>query len=101
MSPTGRLYYIDHTSQITTWEKPRFKEIKPTVDPAPATPTPVEQVGLKDKDYVQYTEFHTGCITGDEALGGEGGGEGWKILCPAAHPPPHETLNTCLSFTGV
>ncbi len=55
MSPTGRLYYIDHTSQITTWEKPRFKEIKPTVDPAPATPTPVEQVGLKDKDYAQYS----------------------------------------------
>ena len=41
MTPTGRIYYINHNTQTTTWEKPRYKEVKATPGPSAA---PVEQV---------------------------------------------------------
>ena len=41
MTPSGRIYYINHLTQTTTWEKPRYVEQKAT--PAAGT-DPVEQV---------------------------------------------------------
>lgn len=41
MAPTGRIYYINHNTQITTWDKPRLHEITPA---SPTAPEPVQQV---------------------------------------------------------
>ena len=60
MTPAGRIYYVDHTNQTTTWEKPRYKEMKPTVVPTPATPTPVEQVQYGTKSIRE--DFHCFCV---------------------------------------
>lgn len=41
MTPTGRIYYINHDTQTTSWEKPRYQEVRATAKPAAAGP--VEQ----------------------------------------------------------
>ena len=46
MTPDGRIYYIDHNSQRTTWEKPRYLERQPTVEERGANVGPTEQVSI-------------------------------------------------------
>ena len=44
MTADGRIYYIDHNSQRTTWEKPRYLERQPTAEERGANVGPTEQV---------------------------------------------------------
>ena len=46
MTPDGRIYYIDHNSQRTTWEKPRYLERQPTAEERGANVGPTEQVSI-------------------------------------------------------
>ena len=45
MTPDGRIYYINHISKTTTWEKPRLQQ-RPIQPMATRTTgaTPIEQV---------------------------------------------------------
>ena len=42
--PTGRIYYLNHNTQTTTWEKPRVPVRRPLRQESGANPGPVEQV---------------------------------------------------------
>ena len=44
MMPTGRIYYLNHNTQTTTWEKPRVPMRRPLRQESGANPGPVEQV---------------------------------------------------------
>jgi len=44
MTPAGRIYYVDHNTQTTTWEKPRVPVRRPSKQERGANPGPVEQV---------------------------------------------------------
>ena len=44
MTPDGRIYYIDHNTYTTTWEKPRVQERRPILAERGANIGPVEQV---------------------------------------------------------
>ena len=44
MTADGRIYYIDHNSHRTTWEKPRYIERQPTAEESGAKVGPTEQV---------------------------------------------------------
>ena len=42
--PTGRIYYLNHNTRTTTWEKPRVPVRRPLRQETGANPGPVEQV---------------------------------------------------------
>ena len=46
MTADGRIYYIDHNSHRTTWEKPRYLERQPTAEESGAKVGPTEQVRI-------------------------------------------------------
>ena len=46
MTADGRIYYIDHNTQRTTWEKPRYLERQPTAEERGANVGPTEQVRI-------------------------------------------------------
>lgn len=56
MSADGRIYYIDHNSQRTTWEKPRYLERQPTAEESGAKVGPTEQVRT-----AMWNETHLAC----------------------------------------
>lgn len=47
MTADGRIYYIDHNTRRTTWEKPRYVERQPTAEERGANVGPTEQVMSK------------------------------------------------------
>ena len=46
MTADGRIYYIDHNNQRTSWEKPRYITRQPTAEERGGKAPPTEQVKL-------------------------------------------------------
>lgn len=44
MAEDGRIYFIDHNTRSTTWEKPRLLERRPTVEESGDSAQQTEQV---------------------------------------------------------
>ena len=63
MTREGKIYYMNHISKTTTWEKPRLQEKRPQPVPTAVQPTPVEQVRERGGE-------------GWRERGGEGGRDG-------------------------
>ncbi len=47
MSPDGRIYYIDHNTHSTTWEKPRVLERRPVPEERGQGAQQAEQVHVR------------------------------------------------------
>lgn len=56
MTADGRIYYIDHNNQRTTWEKPRYITRQPTAAERGGNAPPTKQVKL------QISLMHAPCI---------------------------------------